>query len=126
MIIRVTLKSNKKDGANFVMLFGDSYKTWQEQFTEFMFRYYTPRELGWRYSDGYVKNKILHQQISFHSWKSWGGLKWCNEDEFQEELNREGVQRDEPDNPSPRQYDDILKTFKTMDRERLLRPLRRY
>ena len=83
MIVRITFDNDR------VMLFGDSYKPWTMQFDEYMF-------------------KKDFKPIKFESckdkWISWGGLKWCWEDLFQKQLNREGCQDNEPDNPNPRQY----------------------
>lgn len=91
MIIKITfLDATSKP---LVMLFGDSYKTWKEQVREYL--EYT-KVLG-------VKNVESSQS----KWIAWGGLKWCAEEDFQAELNREGCQQDEPDNPEARQYADM-------------------
>ncbi len=88
MIIKVKFKQS--DGGEYVMMFGDSYKRWQTQYEEF-------RRL-------YPKDEVIQRWISHSKWKGWGGLKWCSEENFQKELNREGCQDNEPDNPKPRQY----------------------
>lgn len=72
-------------------MFGNSYKNWEEQFREYCFTF-KPIE-------------VLEVETSSEKWKGWGGLKWCNETEFQHELNREGCQQNEPDNPKPRKYE---------------------
>lgn len=88
MIIKVKFKDNETE-EEFTMLFGDSYKSWQEQYKEFLRTGdYTPLR-AWK---------------SQARWKGWGGLKWCEEKDFQEELNREDVQHGEPNNPNARQY----------------------
>lgn len=87
MIVKIKIKSI--DGV-FTMMFGNSYKSWDEQFREYC-RIFKPIE-------------ILELETSSEKWKGWGGLKWCNEEEFQNELNREGCQDNEPDNKSPRIY----------------------
>jgi len=107
MIVRVTFyekPENVKAGHSktFTMLFGDSYKSWETQFEEFSYWYYTPRGEGWKVKN--IEGKIINAEKSNSKWIGWGGLKWCPEDEFQQELNREGVQDGEPDNPKPRQY----------------------
>ncbi len=51
-----------------VMLFGDSYKTWQEQLTE--------------YIDLYKLDNIIDVWHSDKKWISMGGLKWCSEEDF--------------------------------------------
>jgi len=92
-----TTKVKIKDletGEIFNMLFGDSYKSWKEQYQEYLRLH---------------KGKIEPLQFwkSNSKWKGFGGLKWCSEDSFQEELNREDVQQNEPDNPNPRKYSDF-------------------
>lgn len=101
MILRITFLD--RDGKNkFTMLFGNSYKKWHVQMIEFMGRYFCNDGKGWR-KDKWI-GRILRVEKSNAPWIGWGGLKWCEDKEFQEELNREGVQRNEPDNPNPRLY----------------------
>jgi len=88
MILRIKLKSK---GENFTMMFGNSYKNWEEQFREYCF-IFKPID-------------VLGVETSSEKWIGCGGLKWCNETEFQHELNREGCQQDEADNPEPRKYE---------------------
>jgi|GEM_PF-3018801 len=88
MVVRIKLKS--KDEV-YVMMFGTSYKNWKEQFREYCFTF-KPIEILW-------------VETSEEKWIGWGGLKWCNDTEFQNELNREGCQENEPDNPKPRKYE---------------------
>jgi hypothetical protein len=47
-------------------------------------------------------------ETSSDKWIGWGGLKWCPESLFQSQLNREGCQENEPDNPNPRQYSNMV------------------
>ena len=78
------------------MLFGDSYKTWYDQFDEYW----------WKNKS--KLSKPINVEVSKSMWQSWGGLKWCSSEHFQEKLNREGCQTEnEPDNPNPRQYKDM-------------------
>ena len=91
MIVKVLLQN--KDGEKFTMLFGNSYKTWQNQYCEYLRRY--PDETP------------LQAWKSKAEWKGWGGLKWCLEENFQDELNREECQSNDPDNPNPRKYSDM-------------------
>lgn len=88
MIVKIKFKNANNE--EFTMLFGDSYKKWFIQFQEYAYRF--------------CELEIISVDISKSEWKGWGGLKWCNENEFQEELNREGVQSNETDNPKPRVY----------------------
>lgn len=99
MIVRITFNNGN------VVLFGNSYKHWSLQFVEYMGRNFCSRDRGWNEEEmlGHVK-KV---EVSKSKWKAWGGLKWCSHESFQQELNREGVQQDEPDNPKPRQYSDM-------------------
>jgi hypothetical protein len=79
------------------MLFGDSYKKWQTQFSVFI-----------RIRKSYNENpQVLKVERSNSKWKGFGGLKWCSSESFQQELNREDVQQGEPDNPNARQYADM-------------------
>ncbi|MES5957434.1 spore protein H [Bacillus fungorum] len=80
-----------------VMMFGNSYKTWEEQLDEYLWLLKRDGEL----------NSVKGVTVSDNKWVSWGGLKWCPENKFQHQLNREGCQSDEPDNPNPRQYKDM-------------------
>lgn len=90
MIVRISFNNG------FPMLFGNSYKTWDMQAREYFYTY--PDKLECVTKIEKCKDK----------WKSWGGLKWCPHDEFQKQLNREGVQHNEPDNPNPRMYSEMV------------------
>lgn len=93
MIIKVLFKIEDEQ---ITMLFGDSYKRWQEQYTEYVRRV------------AYIeKIEPIHAWKSKAAWKGFGGLKWCTAEGFQHELNREDVQDKEPDNPNPRKYADM-------------------
>ena len=102
MTIRATITKN---GETIVMMFGDSYKSWSEQFREFIHRKYGDPKKGWRKCD--LEGLQVELEKSRSKWIAWGGLKWCAESEFQNELNREGCQEDEPDNPAPRRFADF-------------------
>lgn len=98
MIVRITFL--KTDGAEFTMLFGNSYKHWSTQYEEYICRqikHEVPSELS----------DVITVEVSKSKWKSWGGLKWCASEDFQQELNREGRQEKDADNPKPRQYADM-------------------
>lgn len=98
------------------MLFGNSYKKWQQQYLEFVRRY-----------TGGMKPSTLEVVRVFRcndEWKGWGGLKWCQDTSFQEELNREGCQTNDPDNPNPRQYSEMK--FYEFDIKEFEKLLRRY
>ena len=87
MIVKLTLKFETEE---LIMLFGNSYKNWDAQFREYC-RLHKPLS-------------ILSAETSKEEWIGWGSLKWCPDDDFQNELNREGCQQNEPDNPKPRKY----------------------
>lgn len=91
MIVRVRFSDGK------VMMFGNSYKPWNMQFEEFVL---------WMERNNKLES-VEEVHISDSPWVSWGGLKWCAEDSFQHQLNREGCQVEEPDNLNPRQYKDM-------------------
>lgn len=99
MIVKITFLNDEEKPL--VMLFGNSYKKWQTQFEEFLFS-----EIPWT---GKTEIQgIQNVEISSAQWVGWGGLKWCGEEYLQQELNREGCQEGEPDNPRPRQYKKMI------------------
>lgn len=89
MIIRITFE----DGL--VMMFGNSYNKWEWQVEEYM-------RIRAKFS-----SKLIKIETSRSKWISWGGLKWCPEDDFQHQLNREGCQINDLDNPKPRLYNSM-------------------
>ena len=91
MIVKILFK--EADNTQWTMLFGNSYKTWQNQYCE--------------YSRRYPNETPIKAWKSKSKWKGFGGLKWCLERDFQQELNREECQKDDPDNPNPRQYSEM-------------------
>jgi hypothetical protein len=103
--VTVRLTVRQDDGSLKKVLTGTSYKRWYVQATEYIFRVYGTRESGWQYRD--VVGRVVGVERSNSPWIGWGGLKWCDEDIFQQELNREGCQQGEPDNPNPRRYEDF-------------------
>ena len=74
MIIRIT---TIRDGITQEILFGNSYKDWQEQFAEFV---------SMRPNKGL---SIGNVQVSKEKWIGYGGLKWCSESSFQNCLDEE-------------------------------------
>ena len=87
------------------MLFGDSYKKWFIQCEEYLCNH-----IRWWDTNVIMEcniREVLKVEKSSSKWKGWGGLKWCQSYAFQEELNREGVQAGEPDNPKPRKYSEM-------------------
>lgn len=77
-----------------VMMFGNSYKPWDMQYDEYI----------WMRKNKCSPVELVTVETSHSKWVSWGGLKWCPEERFQQQLNREGCQDVEPDNPKPRTY----------------------
>lgn len=77
-----------------VMMFGNSYKPWEMQYDEYV----------WMCLRNGTQLQLVKVETSHSKWVTWGGLKWCPEDRFQHQLNREGCQDNEPDNSNPRQY----------------------
>ena len=99
MTIRLTIKRGDKEQ---VILCGNSYKYWWQQAVEFIYREYGSPTEGWRFQD--IEDLDIEVEKSQSKWIGWGGLKWCDESLMQDELNREGCQPGEPDNPRPRKY----------------------
>ena len=118
--VRLTVRQN--DGSLKKVLCGTSYKPWYTQATEYIFRAFGDREHGWRYSD--VADRLVDVERSFSPWIGWGGLKWCDENIFQQELNREGCQQGEPDNPRPRRHADFKFSPWAYGRRKLMSELR--
>ncbi|MFA4871337.1 MAG: hypothetical protein WC623_24270 [Pedobacter sp.] len=77
------------------MLFGNSYKNWDEQVKEYI------------WDNRKTLTGVNFVTVSNNEWIGWGGLKWCSSENFQQELNREDCQDNEPDNPNPRRYSDM-------------------
>ncbi len=90
MIVRVKIKGHQS------MMFGNSYKDWDMQAREF-FRIY-PEML----------EDVLSVEVSKSEWIGWGGLKCCQEGDFQAQLNNEGTQDDEPPCQNPRLYEEMI------------------
>lgn len=90
-IVRVTFSDS-------VMLFGNSYKPWCLQFDEYV-------RLQKRNGNRVQLERVESSQSK---WIAFDGLKWCPESKFQQQLNREGCQADDPDNPTPRQYSEMV------------------
>ena len=122
MTVRVTFRKGDKE---WKMLFGNSYKHWYTQAVEYIYRNHGSKTLGWRFQDLH-DIEIVEVEKSLSAWKGWGGLKWCSEDLFQEELNREGVQDGEPDNPKPRQYSKFKFEYYNIGYRKLMKELRAY
>jgi len=77
------------------MMFGESYKPWHMQFSEW-FWWYKKKDIN-----------LISVETTSSKWIGWGGLKWCEETMFQDQLDREGCQEDDSDNPNPRQYNQM-------------------
>jgi hypothetical protein len=118
--ITVRLTVRLDDGT--LKICGTSHKPWYTQATEYIFRTFGNREHGWRFVD--VAGRLVDVERSFSPWIGWGGLKWCDGDIFQQELNREGRQQGEPDNPQPRRYADFQFRPWAYGRRKLMSELR--
>jgi len=77
MIIKIEFSS---EGEIYTMLFGDSYKKRDVQLREYLYTF--------------KNTEILKIESCPDKWIGFGGLKWCNINEFQDKLNREN-----PENP---------------------------
>lgn len=107
-----------------VILTGTSYKEWWQQAVEYIYRNFGSEDKGWRFRD--IEDLEINVEHSMSKWKGWGGLKWCKPEFFQQELNREGVQQDEPDNPNPRQFSSFRFGSYYIGHEKLIKELKRY
>ena len=96
MIVKIQFQNG--EGRTQTMLFGDSYKRWYQQYDEYL--------RGAKSKDSGIE--AVRAWKSKSAWIGWGGLKWVNEEYFQEELNREGCQDGETDNPNPRKYSEMV------------------
>ena len=72
----MTVKIRFADGTE--MLFGDSYRTWQDQLSEYCREFRQVPLLAWK---------------SAARWISVGGLKWCSVEQLPIELEKEGEWR---------------------------------
>lgn len=107
-----------------VILTGTSYKDWTQQAVEYIYLNYGSKDMGWRFRD--IDDLDIEVKKSNGRWIGWGGLKWCDEASFQEQLNREGVQQSEPDNPKPRQYVNFVFDDYPVGYRKLMKALREY
>lgn len=89
----IRLKFNEE----WTMLFGNSYKTWEMQLKEYLLLLKRKQKLE-SYSE---------VTVSDNAWIAWGGLKWCEENDFQNQLDREGRQSNEAANENARQYSNM-------------------
>lgn len=121
MTIRLTITKGEKTE---VILTGTSYKHWYEQAVEYIYRTYGDKEKGWRYRD--VADLDIEVEKSHSKWVGWGGLKWCAEEFMQGELNREGCQSGEPDNPRPRKYINFNFEYYNIGYRKLMKELMEY
>lgn len=122
--IRITY-TIKATGEQKTILTGTSYKDWWTQATEFFYRReFVDTTKGWNFKTLSEAITIDEVEKSHSAWIGWGGLKWCTEDLIQGELNREGVQRDEPDNPKPRQYANFVFDYYPAGYRKLMKELK--
>jgi hypothetical protein len=67
------------------VVFGNNYKPWWQHATEFIYRKYGSKTMGWRYDDiaGAVKGVKFSNQPFYDD----GGLKWCGIKAYQEVID---------------------------------------
>lgn len=85
MIVRVTFENLERQELKY--LFGNGYKPWRRQYEEFVNAYIT-----WWDSKTIMTCEllnILQVETSPSKWIESGGLKWCNDENAQDELNEE-------------------------------------
>lgn len=100
MIVKIKLLT--KDLKTETWMFGNSYKHWFMQFQEFIWMFVKWWDTKEIMRCDYIK--VLDVEYSQSDWIGWGGLKWCKEEVFQDNLNREGCQENDSDNLHPRLY----------------------
>lgn len=89
MIIRVTLKNGH------VMMFGDSYKPWEQEFQEYCWFGAVP------FNNFYIKDIVVDKvEYSNEKFPSFGGLKWGTEQVMVERLEEQA----EHEGKKPRDY----------------------
>lgn len=75
--IKIVFKNSDDDTQKqWTVLFGDSYKPWRTQFDEYMRMF--------------SNSEVVSAYKSKSKWIGFGGLKWCSEKDFLEELTKEG------------------------------------
>lgn len=89
MIVKITFRDleNKK----FTMMFGTSYKNWFTQCEEFI-----QNNITWWDDKNILTcniSMVYSVEKSTSKWIGMGGLKWCDEENFQENLDGEGCHR---------------------------------
>jgi len=83
MIVKIPFRH--EDGERFEMLFGNSYKTWQSQLTEYLLKSHSCE-----FVDGKRLPKVFFdtEKMPESSLQKWpGGCKWCEVSNFQETLD---------------------------------------
>jgi len=63
-----------KDGTSIVC--GNNYKPWWQHATEYIYRHYGDKEMGWRYRD--VDDVVKNVKYSGTPFADDGGLKWAS------------------------------------------------
>lgn len=97
------------------VLFGNSYRTWDDQLEEFCAR----RLDGDKYA---IPVSIT---MSDSPWVSFGGLKWCSPENFQKELDREGAGRKVEDFVFSFPTESVLKMFNAIREQAIVRENKR-
>jgi len=85
MIVRVTFEDLERKELKY--LFGNGYKSWRRQYEEFVNAYIT-----WWNTKTIMTCElfnILQVETSSSKWIESGGLKWCSDENAQDELNEE-------------------------------------
>jgi hypothetical protein len=67
------------------VVFGNNYKPWWQHATEFIYRNYGSKTMGWRYQD--IEGVVKNVQYSNQPFYDDGGLKWCGIKAYQEVID---------------------------------------
>lgn len=102
------------------MVFGNNYKPWWQHATEFIYRNYGSKTMGWRYQD--VANAVKSVRYSNQRFYDDGGLKWCSLKGYQEVIDEVCAR----DKLAPVNAADIVFGDSLADKSTLTRKLKEY
>lgn len=113
-----TYKISFRDGVE--MIFGNNYKPWWQHATEFIYRNYGSKTLGWRYKD--ITEVVDAVYFSNQQFYDDGGLKWSDVKSYQEVIDEVS----QKDGIVPVKVDDIVFNQSPSDQATLTKKLKEY
>lgn len=102
------------------VIFGNNYKPWTQHATEFIYRKFGSKTMGWRYAD--VAHAVEEVSFSNQPFYDDGGLKWCGVKAYQEVIDEVS----EKDGLVPVKFEDIKFTVSPADKAALTKKLKEY